>query len=88
MNNQILLNLITEAKNHGLKGKSMIDNTDEKYDNKPHKKDISEEVIQEDKEDIDEVAEATSFSSEEVHGGNEATGDIEDRSGGTFRRPL
>lgn len=78
MNNQILLNLITEAKNHGLKGKSMIDNTDEKYDNKPHKKDISEEVIQEDKEDIDEVAEATSFSSEEVHGGNEATGDIED----------
>ena len=33
MNNQILLNLITEAKNHGLKGKSMIDNTDEKYVN-------------------------------------------------------
>ena len=48
----------------------MIDNTDEKYDNKPHKKDISEEVIQEDKEDIDEVAEATSFSSEADNTGN------------------
>lgn len=36
------------------------------------------QVIQAEKENIDEVAEATVYENEDVHGGDEATGDIED----------
>ena len=48
---------------------------------KPEKEDVSEgaeEPIQKESEGVEEVAEATSKTSEDVHGGDEATKDIED----------
>lgn len=41
-------------------------------------KNVQEEVVQKEKENIEEVQEPSSMNSEDVHGGNEATGDIED----------
>lgn len=45
---------------------------------KPESQSGAEEPIQKESEGIDEVAEATSKTSEDVHGGDEATKDIED----------
>ena len=55
------------------------ENRRQKEKNLDEKEDVSEEKpIQKEKEEIDEVAEATSKTSEDVHGGDEATKDIED----------
>jgi uncharacterized protein with von Willebrand factor type A (vWA) domain len=53
---------------------------EEKSDEDSEQKEIkqSENIEQKDKEDIDEVAESTTETSEDVHGGKEATKDIED----------
>lgn len=49
-----------------------------KQDGEDKEKKETEDTVQKEKEDIEEVVEATSLTSEEVHGGKEATKDIED----------
>ena len=51
---------------------------EEVEEDKEEEKIETEETIQSEKEDIEEVVVATSLTSENVHGGSEATGDIED----------
>lgn len=66
-------------KNGGLQGSSSFMHSYHEQTEMNNEKETNEETpVQKEQENIDEVEEATSFTSEEVHGGKEATGDIKD----------
>ena len=67
--------MLINAINNGLNGSSSFLKSNAGDKNKEDTKE--KEVEQKEKEDVIEVKEATSFTSEDIHGGNEATGDIE-----------